>query len=951
MYAIRIVGPVFWSPSRFGWLTFAVALAATALVARSASAVEPARLVKDINTHTLVASSQPSGFVTVGNRTFFLASTPERGRELWVTDGTDAGTRLAVELEPGPAGREIDAFAQAGGTLYMTDHRLTGDDNSTVETVLWKSDGRQEGTAAVIHVPGVQPDTDERLVAAGDRILFPLTDVINNRLVIWSSDGTAEGTRQLHTSLRSFYGPDPELTALRHTVFFVSISDPPTGFDLMLTDGTPAGTRLVRGQLDGRLTQLTPVGFELYFLLDEGDGDRRALWKSDGTSQGTVMVHGGFHYPIQDLTPFGELCFFVGRAVGQPSGIWRSDGTAAGTHLLMEAPETARITAAGDRLYFATYDVDIAKTQLWSSDGTAEGTNMVFESMGIGYQPFASLADRLLFTFPIAGVPALWVSDGTPAGTHPVRSIWPHSSQRVGETEIFFSVQDPSLGSELWITDGTEQGTFLVKNIASDETQTPSSSIRELTRLGDEVFFVATDARGDDVPVDETAIELWKTDGTSSRTEKVTHLNEGRSRRYIGHLTPVGDRLFFAYGSALWVSDGTSEGTAALLPQGSTMYPDIRSLTPVGDLLYFVRNDLTLSLCRSDGTAAGTRCHLADGGRDYVAVGEQLFFVPFFVSGNKEELWVITDGEEARLVRDIHPERLSRGSQPHSLAAFGDIVMFFADDAVHGFELWRSDGTSDGTFLVADINPGRADSAPFRDQRMVAVGGVLYFPANDGVHGSELWRTDGTPAGTRLVEDVNPGPLGSGPLPVRAAGRLFNFAHDGTQFALRVFDERSGRSEVLQALSVPNSFTLPKDFADAAGFLIFTSCDDHGCEPWASDGTPMGTRRSADIAFGAASSFPGSYTPFDSQLLLAASDGVHGSELWSIPLGTPATCSGDCSGDRRVSIDELVVGVSIALGQESLESCGQLDRNTDARISIDELIAALNQALSGCAEL
>ena len=97
--------------------------------------------------------------------------------------------------------------------------------------------------------------------------------------------------------------------------------------------------------------------------------------------------------------------------------------------------------------------------------------------------------------------------------------------------------------------------------------------------------------------------------------------------------------------------------------------------------------------------------------------------------------------------------------------AVGGTMLFAADDGTNGLELWRSDGTSAGTMLVADINPGPAGSLPTQrieaPTRAVALGGVLLFAANDGSSGLELWHSDGTPGGTSMVADIHPGPSSS----------------------------------------------------------------------------------------------------------------------------------------------------------------------------------------------
>ncbi len=89
------------------------------------------------------------------------------------------------------------------------------------------------------------------------------------------------------------------------------------------------------------------------------------------------------------------------------------------------------------------------------------------------------------------------------------------------------------------------------------------------------------------------------------------------------------------------------------------------------------------------------------------------------------------------------------------VAWVGTTELFAASDALHGVELWRSDGTAAGTYLVADIWPGTNGSFP---TDLVAVYGKVFFNANDGAHGPELWASDGTAGGTYMVSDIWPGP-------------------------------------------------------------------------------------------------------------------------------------------------------------------------------------------------
>src|SRR5262249_577276 len=93
-----------------------------------------------------------------------------------------------------------------------------------------------------------------------------------------------------------------------------------------------------------------------------------------------------------------------------------------------------------------------------------------------------------------------------------------------------------------------------------------------------------------------------------------------------------------------------------------------------------------------------------------------------------------------------------------SLVSVGTTAFFSANDGTHGVELWKTDGTPGGTVLARDIQPGAAGSSP---NRLTNVNGKLFFTANDGTHGSELWSSDGTSSGTVLVKDITSGSSGT----------------------------------------------------------------------------------------------------------------------------------------------------------------------------------------------
>src|SRR6266542_2274859 len=140
-----------------------------------------------------------------------------------------------------------------------------------------------------------------------------------------------------------------------------------------------------------------------------------------------------------------------------------------------------------------------------------------------------------------------------------------------------------------------------------------------------------------------------------------------------------------------------------------------------------------------------------------------------------EDRCLPASGLSAALVADIVPGVV--GSKPSDLVPVNGTLFFVANDGDHGTELWKSNGTAAGTVLVKDIRPGPGDADP---QNLTSVGGkILFFRADDGVHGSELWTSNGTAEGTMLVADINPGSGGSSPLQLTDIdGTLFFAARD-----------------------------------------------------------------------------------------------------------------------------------------------------------------------------
>jgi ELWxxDGT repeat protein len=694
----------------------------------------------------------PRSLTPVGDRLYFVG-VGYNEQELWVSDGTRAGTRPVTDFHPSlPFGgglRNVGEpllFADAGRIDFAVHDGVHGWE-------VWQSDGTREGTRLMTDFADWFPFLNQNTVSlakVGGRLLVPVLSS-NYRWSLWASDGRS--MVRLHACLGGCRSPlaepakPPALVEYGDQVLFTAGAG--AGQELWSTDGTARGTHKLLDACTEAchavigLTATTFDGLAVFRISEHG---KDQLWGTDGTAAGTHLL---FHLPPGTSTgalpvAMGAKVFF-GAADEDGMELWVSEDGAERQVANLAAEENyfsapTSLVVVGSHLVFQTgpydYRTDYQKGSLWQSEGTAASTSRLLDPFrlppgcyfGSCAESMATADGWLAFVnTPRNEVSELWRTDGTAEGTFRLATI-----EAPGRIEHVAAFQGTAVAFveyphrlDVWRSDGTPAGTV---RIAS---QAGRMRVLNAGGTGTEVYFQVSRMR---------SLDLWRSDGTAEGTVQVARLPQVLGLDWDLPETPpvrLGDRVCFATfkprgSEEMWCTDGTQEGTVKLL---DAQQFSGRAWKVIDRNLYVVAyGGFGHGLWRTDGTPGGTvRLHswgsvptelTVFAGRLFFAAGEYF----------EDELWA-SDGTRAGTgpVLDINPDG---GSHPGSFAVFGDRLYFSAFDPEHGFELWQSDGTAGGTRLYQELAPGLLSSSP---NRLTVAGDRLYFTAYDRATGNELW--------------------------------------------------------------------------------------------------------------------------------------------------------------------------------------------------------------------
>jgi ELWxxDGT repeat protein len=715
----------------------------------------PIILLKDINPTTDYQQNwfnpaHATHFASTSEATYFVASNTVDlyKRVLWRTDGTDAGT-TQITLESSPQG-PLSLTALEDRIIYNDYHSLYGQE-------LWGSDGTPLGTNLIKDIyPGPGQSQPRSFTRLGTMLLFVATTP--QGVGLWRTDGTAAQTVEIKN-----------------------------------IDANP----------DVTLDSFTTLGDVVYFRRDTSGGS--TLWRSDGTVAGTYQFDTRVYATLKDLTVFNGALFFRTH----DDVVWRSDGTMAGTDPAIAGTDIQRrsianLTPAGNRIFFTATDPASNHLELWQTNGISNGTALVMD-------------------FNLT-----------------VNSAFLYGLTAFGD-QVIFPVHTPALGSELWVSDGSTPGTMLLKDIAPGSGGSYPANI---VIAHDRAFFYASSAIG---------YELWQTDGTTLGTRLVKDINPGpdssitSSQLDLHPMTIHNGHVYLSaddgtHGMELWMSDGSEAGTRMIERGINPAYSYPEAFTRVDNLMFFTTTNAAFkhAVWVSDGTPQGTVPILTTSTASpltHIAFKHKLYtMIKQGDEGGAWDLWE-SDGSQAgtRLVKSFNE---------------GPIVGPFVelDDHVYfhfGQRIWRSDGTAEGTVLVDNRAPGAIS-------HLSAIDGRLYFIVNEsgstcGDLCHQVWTSDGTTAGTVLLKafDGSSLTLEDGGSHAYIAQRGF----DRKNILWRTDGTASSTIKLVEfdpPIINMNGFTRVGDQLYWHAFIL--DVNNHHDELWTSDGSINGTRKIMSFA-------------------------------------------------------------------------------------------------------
>jgi ELWxxDGT repeat protein len=759
-------------------------------------------LVKDINPGDGSGISGTGRMTLIGNYIYFAATNGEDGTELWRTDGTANGTIMVSDIYQGADSSSPSSFTVINSTtLYFTaDDGINGNElwkiditnnaltlvdinggagssspydltyvtSSTVYfaasdgsgTELWKYDGSSASRISDI-ATGTIDSSPNYLTLLNGNVYFTASDATGDR-ELYVTNGTQAGTTVLPLNDTGSTNPT-YITAMNGWVYFSANSGSGVfGTELYRSNGgTPVRvTDIESGAGSSSPLNLLAVGTTLFFSAFNSTNGRE-LYRTTGGSPTLIDIYAG-----------------------------------------ASSSSPGNLTNIGGTLYFSAtdnvYGNELCKISTSATSPTI--VDIIIGAVGSSPSGFTLMGSTVFFSADNGSGSELWkISTSSTTATQVSELIFgtsassPSSFVFDGNGTTYFVATDGSTGYELWKTNGipASQGGSTTR-VADINIGSGSSSPSYLTMVGTMLYFKAYNG---------STYNLYRYNGTSltdlgSVSPDYLFALNSTTLIFQGNDATNGNELWACTnsGSPALVENINNN------PQSSSSNPT--NFTVHGNYVYYSANDgvngtelwristtsaptaATNSLFANINTAASTSSSPAS----FFSTGSLLYFRAN--GGTGSELWYTNGTNAPVLTKDINTTSSGASSSPVPVGLMGNKLLLVASDGVNGTELWTTDITNQSTVLVKDIRPGAISSIYSSSQIYFSIfNNQLYFLAGDGTHGYEIWTSDGTANGTKLFLDLNPGSVSSYfSYPIISGSSLYFRATDGTGYNIFVTD-------------------------------------------------------------------------------------------------------------------------------------------------------------------
>ena len=853
-------------------------------------------------------SSNPRYVGVTDEYFFFTANQGVLGTELWRSDGTVEGTTLVKDIAKG-------SFSSFFGGIFTPQATTIGNkvyfvaNDAIDDNQIWVSDGTEAGTQPITNFG---PGSFSALNVINNELIF-LRTLPWGGTQIWKSDGTPEGTNLVTNNLEGDFNAYRPMAFNGHLYFWLGSQQDQT-YNLWRTDGAQAQPTLLieniifkhRDRYNAPTLQpMYAYQGSLYAIFETADL-KRGLYRIEGNDVQVILSFPSFS-GLYDFAPFlsdatilnDKLYMYLHDPDAGKIQLIEIDNGTANTILENQVfefystfPNSSNMIGQGNSLYFTYFASSSQENTATVSYNTTTGELKEIQDLGEGKSPFNFGSDLQPNRFFRVGEDAIVMSNSN-FGENLYLIKDDIANPLTGElfiiryptifnNQFFFpNIRDEMAGEEWWTIDLETNATVRF----TDLNKARPTNNRSFIKLGEQFFFRSdTDSLGD---------ELWVSDGTIEGTRVLMDIDTTGDSDPDGIVT-LNNRLLFAANSAgegrgPWYYDVTTDSTSRLINFGFSRPVFPKGFVKSGNKGYMAveRTNEQSLIYESDGTPEGTtifyRLPIVDSTnnqfkitRQLSAVNNGLVFIQDDFTKAEDELVFIGNLEEPNPViiasgtfdqevfaaNDVfffnyqteqaenldqiayYDTRTGTKGQifPSNFGminvdleiAFNNQLIFEATTLELGREYWQYDPITNQAQSL-DINPGAANGTGLQSETFTELNGVLYFQANDDQNGLELWAMDSTTMEPILFLDILEGPASSCPRMLKAIDNEFYFS------AFR---------------------------------------PDTGYELWVSNGTIEGTNLVVDILEGPASSNPFDIVNIGEVLYILAGSEQEGQQIW-----------------------------------------------------------------------